>query len=261
MPTRTQYRPGTPSWVDLATPDVAAAADFYGALLGWTAVAPGPDEQTGGYRIFQLRGAPVAGAAPIMTEGHPPSWTTYISVDDADAVAARATAAGATTLVAPMDVMTAGRMAAFVDPTGAAVAIWQPRDHVGAGIVNDPGALCWNELTCRRPEEAKAFYADVFGWGADDDTPGDLPYTMWKLGDDVIGGMIAMDESWPDDLPSHWMTYFAVRDADAAAEQAAGSGGKVCVEPFDLPAGRVAVLDDPHGATFSVLAMAGQAAG
>ena len=48
----TDYPPGTPSWVELSSPDVAASAAFYGELMGWSAIAPGPDEETGGYRIF-----------------------------------------------------------------------------------------------------------------------------------------------------------------------------------------------------------------
>lgn len=248
MPEKTSYAPGTPSWVDLATPDMEVAIAFYCPLLGWT-VAPGD----GGYRMFELRGRAAAGAAPIRTPGHPPAWTTYVTVADAGGAAARIREAGGSVLVEPMDVMAAGRMALFSDPTGAVAALWEPRDHVGAGIVNEPGALCWNELTCRDPDAAKAFYRDVFGWSAADGTPGGQPYTTFSLGDAPVAGMIVMDERWPVRLPAYWAIYFAVADPDAAAEHARSLGGTVTVEPFDTPAGRMAVLADPHGAAFSVI--------
>lgn len=256
MPETTSFAPGTPSWVDLATPSTAEAAAFYEPLLGWTSDAPGPDDQTGGYRMFLLDGRPVAGATPIVTEGHPPSWNTYITVEDADATTAAAREAGGTVLAEPMDVLTFGRMAALIDPSGAPIAIWQPRDHIGAGIVNEPGALCWNELTTREPGAARAFYAAVFGWEAAETTPGGQPYTVWRSGGKEIGGMITMDEQWPAEIPPHWMVYFAVEDTDAVAGHARELGGTVSVEPFDIPVGRFAVLQDPHGAVFSVIAMA-----
>lgn len=256
MPEMTSFAPGTPSWVDLATPDPSAAVAFYSGLFGWTAGEPGPDDQTGGYRMFLLGGRPVAGAAPIVTEGHPPSWTTYITVADADATMAKVADAGGTVIAEPMDVMTFGRMAVFSDTTGAVAAVWQPRDHIGAGVVNEPGALCWNELTCRDGDAGKAFYAAVFGWEAVDGTPGGMPYTTFRLGGRDVAGHIRMDDSWPAEIPAHWMVYFAVADTDAAAARAKELGGSISVEPFDIAAGRIAVLGDPHGAYFSVIALA-----
>ncbi len=254
MPEMTSHAPGTPSWVDLATPDTEAAVTFYDALFGWTAPITSDDE-AGGYRLFQLQGRPVAGAAPIVTPGHRPSWTTYITVADADETMAKVRAAGGTVIREPMDVMTAGRMAVFADPTGAVAAVWQPGDHQGAGVVNEPGSLCWNELTTRDGDAARAFYREVFGWTATDTPAGGQPYTRFGLGGRDIGGMIVMDERWPAEIPAHWMVYFAVENTDATVAHAKELGGTVSVEPFDLPVGRFAVLHDPHGALFSVIAM------
>lgn len=255
MPEMTSHAPGTPSWVDLATPDTEAAVSFYDALFGWTASAPGPDDAGGGYRMFSLRGIPVAGAAPIVTAGHPPAWTTYITVEDADATMHRVRAAGGTVVVEPVDVLESGRMAAFADPTGAVAAVWQPGNHIGAGVVNEPGALCWNELTTRDGGGARTFYGDVFGWEAVDRRPGGQHYTAWRSGGRDIGGMIVMDDRWPAATPSHWMVYFAVENTDATVAHAQQLGGTVSLEPFDVPVGRFAVLHDPHGALFSVIAM------
>ena len=159
MPTMTSYEPGTPSWADLASPDLPASVAFYRVLFAWDATDQG--EEAGHYHMFEVKGAPVAGAGPIMMEGQPPAWTTYISVDDADTAIDRVKKAGGTVFVEPMDVLDVGRMAVFADPTGAAAAVWQPKSHPGAGLVNEPGTLVWNELNTRDVPAAKAFYADV----------------------------------------------------------------------------------------------------
>lgn len=246
------YEPGTPSWVDLGSPDPAAAAAFYSGLFGWELVDQGPD--AGGYRMAYLRGRPVAGLGPQQQPG-PPYWTTYVSVPDADAVAKGVRAAGGQVYLDPMDVLDVGRMGVFADPTGAAFAVWQPRSHIGAGIVNEPGAMCWNELATRDPAVAKAFYPAVLGWTPADQEVGAVNYTEWRLGDRTIAGMMPMDDRWPAEMPPHWMVYFAVEDADDSAARAEQLGGTVVVPPTDIPPGRFAVLQDPHGATFSIIRM------
>jgi predicted enzyme related to lactoylglutathione lyase len=255
MPDVTRYPAGTPSWVDLGTPDIDAAASFYGALFGWNVVEAGPVEETGGYRMAFLRDKPVAGLGPLMTDGQPTAWTTYISVDDADKAAAAVAEAGGQTLVAPMDVLTVGRMAVCTDPAGAAFAVWQPRDHIGAGIVNEPGALCWDELTTRDADAAKEFYSHVFGWTWQPMPVDGITYWMFEAGGRVAGGLMTMDDQWPADVPAHWMVYFSVADCDASAAKVADLGGSVSVPPTDIPPGRFAVVNDPHGAVFSVIAL------
>jgi uncharacterized protein len=261
MPEVSEYAPGTPSWVDLASPDPDASARFYGGLFGWDAAETGPVEETGGYRMLQLRGRNVAGLGPTQSETQPAMWTTFVGTDDADAVAARVRDAGGQVVMEAFDVLGVGRMAVFADPGGAYFSVWQPQAHHGADLVNEPGALSWNELATRDIDGAKAFYAAVFGWDAETNAYGETSYSEWKLGGRSIGGMIAMNEQWPADVPSHWMVYFAVEDADAAVARAEELGGRVAVPPTDTPAGRFAVLNDPHGAVFSVIALAAGASG
>ena len=259
MPDIDQYAPGTPSWVDVTAKDVDASAAFYGALFGWEATEPGPVEETGGYRMFSMRGRTVAGLGPWREGGPPPMWTTYITVADADATCAAATQAGGTVFMAPMDVVEAGRMAVIADPQGAVFAIWQPNLHPGAQIVNEPGSLVWNELAARDVSAEPAFYGAVFGWAADTQPMGDTQYTTWKLGDRPVGGMVQMTDEWPAEMPPHWMAYFAVADTDAACARAAELGATVHVPPRDVEGvGRFAVLGDPQGAPFSVIAMNAQ---
>ncbi len=255
MAIRTSYEPGTPSWVDLGATDVDAAAAFYGGLFGWD-VQEGPPE-AGGYRMCLLRGAPVAGIGPMMAEGQPPAWLMYITVADADATAAAVAGHGGSVLVGPMDVLDVGRMAVFADAVGAAAAVWQPRAHIGAGIVNEPSAFTWSEHMTRDEAAATAFYGDVFGWRAESAPFGEMAYNVLYLGDRPIGGLIAMGDETPADVPPHWAITFGVDDCDGAAARCRELGGAVLAEPADLPdVGRFASLSDPGGATFGVLASA-----
>src|SRR5437867_2924533 len=122
-----EYAPGTPSWVELSSPDTDAAATFYGEIFDWKTTEAGPVEETGGYRMFQLDDKRIAGLMGHMQEGQPTVWATYISVADADETADKVKAAGGSVALEPMDVMDIGRMAYFVDPTGAVFGVWQPK--------------------------------------------------------------------------------------------------------------------------------------
>jgi len=250
MSERTSYEPGTPSWVDLATPDPAAAKRFYGELFGWEVEDAGPEEETGGYAMFSLRGKLVAGVSGLMSPEQPAVWSTYVSTDDADAVVARAKDAGGQVMVEPMDVMEAGRMAFVVHPAGGAVGVWQPDRHTGAQLVNEPGALAWNQLHTRDQDGAAAFYGAVFGWERADF--GGM--SVWNLGDRGIGGLADVPEGTPDAVPAFWMTVFGTADTDATAAKVAELGGQVLRAPSDIPdVGRFAVLADPQGVTFGVI--------
>jgi predicted enzyme related to lactoylglutathione lyase len=210
----------------------------------------------GGYRRATKDGKDVAGAMPLMQEGQPPAWSTYVSVADADATAAAVKDAGGSVISEPMDVMDLGRMAIFADPTGAVFGIWQPGTFAGAELVNEPGALAWNELGTRDPGAAKAFYAAAFGWSFRDNDMGEMgTYTEWLNGEDSIGGMLDIGGRLPDEIPAHWLVYFAVDDTDAAIEAVKSSGGNVPFGPVDIPAGRFAVGTDPWGAAFAVIQM------
>jgi uncharacterized protein len=249
----TKYPPGTPSWVDLASPDIEGSARFYSKLFGWQVNEAGPVEETGGYRIATLRDKSVAGMSPPMGgEGQPPAWNTYISVDDVDKTTAFVSDNGGQVLMGPMDVMDAGRMAVYMDPTGAVVSAWQPGNHIGAQLVNEPGALSWNELATRDVDRAKEFYSNVFGWTWQ---PMDESQSYWMLevNGRVSGGLMPMGDQFPPEVPNHWMVYFAVADTDASAEKAKGLGATVMVPPTDIPPGRFAALTDPQGAAFTII--------
>jgi uncharacterized protein len=251
-----EYAPGTPSWVELSSPDTDASAAFYGALMGWSATEPGPAEETGGYRMFQQDDQRVGGLMGHMQEGQPTAWATYVSVADADEAAGKVKAAGGSVLVEPMDVMDIGRMAFFADPAGAAFGVWQPKAFAGADVVNEPGSLCWNEVLTRDAEAGKAFYPAVFGWTAGRPSFAGAPesYTVWELAGRPVGGMMQMtDEHFPPEVPAHWEVCFAVADCDGTIARARELGATVTSGPMDMPIGRFAGFIDPQGASFTVM--------
>ncbi|MEV4344950.1 VOC family protein [Actinoplanes sp. NPDC049596] len=245
----TASTPGTPSWVDLGTADLAGAERFYTELFGWTA------EVSGEYITFLRNGLPVAGAGPLYGAGQPTAWSTYIGTDDADAVAARVAATGGKVLVPPFDVTDQGRMAAFLDPGGAPFSVWQPWAMRGAELFDVPGALTWNELNTRDIDSATAFYQAVFGWQYRNSAMDGARYVVAKVHETPICGIQQMlPELWPDDVGPHWMVYFAVQDADIATDHAVALGGRVALPPRSISIGRYAVLSDPQGGLFAVLA-------
>jgi hypothetical protein len=257
MPARTSYAEGTPNWVDLQTSDQDAAKAFYSGLFGWR-FDDQPMPQGAVYSMALKNGAVVAAIAPQAPgmEGAPPRWNTYLAVEDVDAAAERATAAGGQVLMAPFDVMDAGRMAAVMDPTGAAVLVWQAKEHFGAGLVNEPGTLIWNELITDNAEAAAAFYGAVVGLTTESMDMDGNPYTVLKAGDAMVGG------SQPppmEGVPNHWHVYFAVENIDAALAKAGELGATVVAGPFETPIGPMAALSDPQGAMFSLFAPTGEA--
>lgn len=265
MSERTEYEPGTPSWTDNASPDPAGAAKFYTGLFGWETEDRMPEDADGEYHMASLRGKDVAAFGPQPMEGVPAAWNTYVTVADADASAKAAADAGGAVLAEPFDIFDAGRMAVLTDPAGAAFMVWQPKEMIGAQLVNEDGALSWNELITPDVEGAKAFYAAVFGWQTSAMEFAEGEYAIWHLGGvepkqggpdegaNGIGGMIS-SESMPEGTPPFWMVYFAVADTDATVAKAEQLGGSVIAPAFDAPGvGRIAVLSDPNGAAFSVI--------
>lgn len=257
MSERSSYAPGTPCWVDLATPDLEAAEGFYRELFGWEIPELPNSAEMGGYRRAKLGGRDVAGAMPLMQEGQPPAWSTYVSVDDADAIARAIQENGGTMIAEPMEVASYGRLAMFTDPEGAFFGIWQPLDFAGAELVNEPGTFSWNELETRDPAAAKEFYGRVFGWEFDaEEGPGGMTYNVAKIGENRVAGMADISGRMPDEIPAHWMTYFSVASAEEAIEKIESGGGAVQFGPIDIAVGRFAMATDPAGAAFAIVKLA-----
>jgi uncharacterized protein len=254
LPTRDEAWPsGTPCWIDVMVTDPLAARVFYSGLFGWD-IQDGPPE-AGGYLMCMMNGRPVAAISPKPESNPFPNvWSTYLASDDVDATVAKARQAGSQAMMEPMDVMTAGRMAFAIDPTGAPYGVWQAGDHLGVGIYNEPGTLVWNELMTRDYEGAKAFYASVFGYTYDEIGEGFSYSTVKRSGDaEVVAGVGELDTGTPADVPASWVTYFMVEDTDASVAKAVGLGAKIVRQPIDTPFGRMASLIGTQDETFSLI--------
>jgi uncharacterized protein len=295
MPERDGYIPGVPCWVDVSEPDPAAGVDFYGGLFGWEFEDAIPPSSADKYfiarheapssSIFDVSGAKRRGdvaAVRSIPEGAPPTamWNTYFWVNGADEAASAARNAGGGVLMEPFDFIDACRMAVLTDPEGAAFGVWEAKGHKGARLVNDPGAVVFNNLNTRDVEAAKSFYGSVFGWQTGSIGGGAEGWTLPGYGDwlerehhpelrsqmkaagapegfeDVVGSIIPIGDDQPD-TPAHWSVTFAADDADATAKKATELGGTVVVPPFDAPWStdtytiRITVISDPQGATFT----------
>jgi predicted enzyme related to lactoylglutathione lyase len=295
MPERDGYIPGVPCWVDTSQPDPESAIGFYGGLFGWEFEDVMPPSSQDKYfiargesassSIFDTSGDHRSGdvaAVRSIPEAAPPTavWSTYFWVDSADEAASKVRAAGGDVVTEPFDFMDACRMAVFTDTEGAAFGVWEAKDHKGARLVNDPGALVFNGLNTRDAEAARSFYGSVFGWQTGAIGGGAEGWTLPGYGDwlerehhpalrerireagapegfeDVVASIIPIADGQPG-TPPHWSVTFAVADADATAAKATELGGRVIVPPFDAPWStptytiRVTVIGDPQGATFS----------
>lgn len=249
----TDFVTGAPSWLDLASSDGAAAADFYTAVFGWTFQSAGPEGA--GYGYFFKDGKTVAALTPIMEEGAAPAWTVYFQTQDADTAAKAVEQAGGTVRIAPFDVMTAGRMAHLSDPGGAAFAVWQPAAVQGLEKVCEFNALFWVELHHSDLPGALSFYGSLFDWRAKQkETPG-LEYHVLSTaeGDQdtaSFGGLTTAQNG----MAPRWMPYFGSGDTDAVVAKVKENGGTVLLPPMDVPGvGRVSWVLDPSGAPFAIL--------
>lgn len=258
MPEFRSYDAGTPCWTDLMSPDIDAAKGFYQAVFGWDPVDQFDPEGNRIYVNLTQNGKEVAGlgAIPPGMEGMPSVWSTYIATDDCEAVTAKVVEAGGQVLMPSMQVMEAGSMAVFADPTGAAFSVWQAGEHAGAEIANEPDTFSWHELLTRDTETAKAFYTQVFGWEYEAQDMGEMGvYTVIAGGENGgLGAIMAMPDEVPDEAPNHWMPYLTVSDIDATITKLTGAGGQVVNGPFPIPGiGRSAVVHDPAFAVFSLM--------
>lgn len=281
MGQRDSYEPGTFSWAELATPDGAAAKEFYGRVFGWEYEdneVPGDSDAI--YTMAKREGRYVGA---IFQADPPPRWNSYITVEDAEEAAEKAREAGGEVHAGPFDVGDAGRMAVIQDPTGGVFSVWEAKDHPGAGLVNAHGALTWNDLMTTDVGKASEFYAELFGWefapvdmsgqpadesddadeddddddddeseGDDDSADDDVERVSIKNGERLNGGIAKLPESAADKAPPHWLPYFAVDDLDAALSAVREGDGTVMADPIEVPAGSFALVADPQGAVFAI---------
>ncbi len=239
-------------WINVLTPDPAGSRDFYAQLLEWEFIElPGM-----GYRI--LRGGKDIGglwdlAAPNVPADAPPGIGLMVKVASAEDLVVKANALGAEAQPV-VDIGEQGRMAEFVDPTGAMLDVWQ--DGSSPGMTADPelhGVPFWYELVTSDVPAALEFYGKLFGWTSEEMPMPGFIYNVISLDGRPICGIMPITPEMGD-IPPHWAPYFNVRDVDDALTLAEKMGGSVFMPPMDIQGtGRLAGLASPHGVHFYVM--------
>lgn len=252
MGERTSYAPGTFSWADLRTTDQDAAKAFYAGLFGWSY----EDNPLGDGMVYAMAkiGERYVGAISVAPEQQretraPAAWNSYITVTSADAALEASRAAGGNVHAPAFEVMDAGRMGVIQDPQGAFVLVWEPRTHIGAGLVNAHGALAWNELATPDPEGSAEFYKRVFGWTATPMPGVQPPYLIIQTADGHSNGGIRQAASTE---PCYWLVYFGTDGLEGSLARAQELGGTKLTDPIDIGSGRFAAAQDPQGAVFAL---------
>ena len=248
MAERASHQPGTFSWAELATSDAEASKSFYSSLFAWDY----DDSPIPGGQVYSMARRDGRYVAALFSSAQPPHWNCYVTVDSADAAARRASELGATVVAEPFDVMDVGRMAVINDPTGAGLCLWEARAHIGASLVNAPGALTWNDLLTPDPQRAARFYEALFAWTVEE-IPGSGGYRVIRNGERANGGMMPLQLTGAGaETPPAWLPYFGHEDVDRAIEEIPRLGGRVLNGPVRMPQGSIAMLGDPQGAVFAV---------
>ncbi len=246
---------GTPCWVDLMAVDIDRTRRFYGEVLGWD-FAP-PVAGYAGYQSAVVGGRVVAGLSPAMPgmDDAPPAWSVYLATGDIAATSAAATAAGARTVAAPMQVGTMGWMGRWLDPAGSSVGAWQSGEHTGFELVGVDGSAAWCELMSPDYRAALDFYGAVFGLTYQQTpAPEGQSYSMFSVpgGERPAGGI----GSTSDPTVAGWSVCFEYQDLDAVGSRVPAAGGALIRAPFDFEFGRLLVASGPDGERFSVMSPA-----
>jgi predicted enzyme related to lactoylglutathione lyase len=253
----TQYLPGAFCWVDLGTPDVAAAKKFYASVLGWKS-EPKPGGPPDNPYFKQLLDGHEISAIYRMVKmsvkkKQVPFLLPYIAVESVDRTIKKVVAAGGTLHLGPHDVPGSGRMAIFGDPAGAAFAIWEAQGNIGTEMAETPGTVCWHDLNTPDQKTSAQFYAKVFGWKMVTQEFSGNDYYLFKVAGKAegLGGM------WPQPMkkyPPTWFTYFVVKNCARSVTKATKLGGKALLGPITVPETcTFSIIQDPQGAAFGVL--------
>ena len=233
MGERTSYAPGTFSWAELLTSDADAAKAFYTSIFGWEY----RDNPVGEGRVYStaLRDGKDVGA--LYAAEQPPHWNCYVTVESADASAARAAELGATIAAEPFDIFDVGRIGGHrrsgrrgAVPVGAQAPHRRDagqragRDGLERPAHARPGGV---GALLRRPVRLD-----------DGGDPGRRRLPRDPNGERSNGGMMPLDPRMGA-VPPNWMPYFGHEDVERLLGEVAGLGGQVLNGPVQVPGGHV----------------------
>ena len=259
-PATGQYTPGRWVWGDLVTSDVAAAADFYGKVFGWTFETYGGENDVDTYTLVLADGLPIGGMVfdARAMKGKVPSarWLPFVSVTDVGAAADAVTRAGGKVVYAPILLGERGETAIFRDPDGVLFGALRSKNGDPPDYAGDLNEWVWLDLWTGDVERATQFYRAVVGYEV---LP--LPEGGARSGAHLAsGGYLRAGVMKRDDVRESavWLPYVRVADAAAAVERARAAGGKVLRSPVNLPQAIVAIVADPTGAAVGVAQLLGQ---
>jgi predicted enzyme related to lactoylglutathione lyase len=258
-PPTNQYTPGRWVWGDLVTSDVAAAADFYGKVFGWTFETYGGEDDRETYTLVLSNGLPIGGMVfdQRAKNGDVPSarWIGLVSVPDVAAAAAAVSANGGKVVVAPRSLGERGETAVFQDPEGVPFGAVRSKHGDPADYLGDVNEWAWLDLWTADVTRATEFYRAVVGYEV-------YPVQLHELrrGAHLVSGGYARAGVMQKNDPrtsAVWLPYVRVMDAKLAAQAARAAGGKVLREPADVGGAVVAVIADPTGAPVGVAQLVG----
>jgi uncharacterized protein len=244
-------------WYDQMSLDMKASSEFYNKVVGWKLVANTMNDSL--YTVLSEGETMIGGVMPIPEDaakmGVKPAWMGYIGVDDVAAFVEKVKAAGGAIHRPPTEIPGVGRFAIASDPTGAGFILFKGQGEAApAHDASKPRHVGWRELHAGDRETAFAFYSRLFGWtkGESFDMGPMGIYQLFNIEGQSAGGMMTKSEQAP--VP-HWLFYFNVEAADAAAARVKANGGQVLHGPHQVPTGRWALQAlDSQGAAFGLLA-------
>ncbi|WP_025690881.1 VOC family protein [Paenibacillus zanthoxyli] len=245
------YTEGLFCWAELGSNQPETSVKFYTELFPWT-VQESTFGQDQTYTVYQYNNQDIVAMYGIGEGTIPSYWGCYIAVNNLEASSMKAQQLGAEMLIAPKQVGDKGSMCAFRDPTGAMVALWEPGEHPGAGLVHAPYSMDWHELYTTDLYAAADFYTGLLGWSKEEIPTPAGPYLQFQAGEQYAAGIKQISPEMKG-MVSNWGIYFKVPECDETVKKAQELGAQIIVPPTDIPgSGRFATICDPNGAYFSV---------
>jgi predicted enzyme related to lactoylglutathione lyase len=254
-PATGQHTPGRFVWGDLVTSDVAAAADFYGKVFGWTFETYGGEQDNDTYTLALADGLPIGGMVydERARKGKTLAarWIGLISVEDVSQTATAVTQHGGKVVLPPVMLGERGETAVFADAEGVLFGVVKSKNGDPPDFAGDLNEWAWIDLWSNDVEKAATFYRAALGYET-------VPVTREGLSDGVhlvAGGVLraGIMQKSNTRTSSTWLPYLRVADVSAATARARAAGGRVVLEPTSVGENDVAIVADPTGAPVGIV--------